>query len=262
MAQPPIRFDDGAAYERQMGVWSRLAGDIFLDWLAPVPARHWIDVGSGSGAFTETIVQRCAPAEMQGIDPSDAQLTFARSRPGALGAVFQQGDAMALPFDDNRFDAAVMALVIFFIPEPAKGVSEMVRVVRPGGLVAAYAWDVLGGHAPNEPVWAEMRAMGLTPSHPPSADASRLDALRGLWSDAGLQRIETRTITVRRGFDSFDAFWQLTAASGAMKATLSAMGPDAVTELRNRVRARLSPDSQGPVAFDSVANAIKGQVPD
>ena len=52
---------------------------------------------------------------------------------------------MALPFERQRFDAAVMALVIFFVPDPAKGVAEMARVVRPGGLVAAYAWDVLGG---------------------------------------------------------------------------------------------------------------------
>jgi len=78
-------------------------------------------------------------------------------------ALFHQGDAMALPFETDRFDAAVMALVIFFVPDPPKGVAEKVRVVRPGGLIAAYAWDVLGGGAPSEPIWAEMRTMGLTP---------------------------------------------------------------------------------------------------
>ena len=59
---------------------------------------------------------------------------------------------MALPFDADRFDAAVMALVIFFVPEPAKGVSEMMRVVRSGGLVAAYVWDVLDGGSPTDPI--------------------------------------------------------------------------------------------------------------
>ncbi len=66
MAEPQIRFDDGAAYERMMGVWSKLAGEIFLDWLAPRSGLRWIDVGCGSGAFTVLIVKRHAPARFRG----------------------------------------------------------------------------------------------------------------------------------------------------------------------------------------------------
>src|ERR1700757_739548 len=55
-----------------------------------------------------------------------------RARPGTAGAIFQQGDAMALPFEAERFDAAVMALTIAFVPDPARAVAEMARVVRPG----------------------------------------------------------------------------------------------------------------------------------
>jgi ubiquinone/menaquinone biosynthesis C-methylase UbiE len=128
-----IRFNDGAAYERMMGAWSKLAGETFLDWLAVRPGLKWIDVGCGNGAFTELIVARNAPAEVQGIDPSDGQLAYARTRSGTAMAEFHQGDAMALPFADRAFDVATMALVIFFVPEPAKGVAEMVRVVAPGG---------------------------------------------------------------------------------------------------------------------------------
>src|SRR5882672_7389748 len=121
MAEHQIRFDDGAAYERMMGAWSRLAGEIFLDWIAPRPGLRWVDVGCGNGAFTELVVERCAPAEVHGIDPSEGQLKYARARPGTRMAEFRQGDAMALPFPDNLFDLAVMALVIFFVPDPAKG---------------------------------------------------------------------------------------------------------------------------------------------
>src|ERR1700760_2535605 len=96
---PVIRFDDGALYERSMGVWSRLAGDVFLDWLAPAPGLRWLDVGAGSGAFAEAVIQSRAPAEVQGIDPSEAQLVFARTR--SPGATFQVADAMALPFRDD-----------------------------------------------------------------------------------------------------------------------------------------------------------------
>src|SRR3974390_2659214 len=103
MSSSSIRFDDGAAYERYMGVWSRRAGEIFLDWLAPPPGLRWLDVGCGNGAFPELIVERCAPAEVQGIDPSQGQLAFARERPAARVAEFLQGDAMALPFSEDRF---------------------------------------------------------------------------------------------------------------------------------------------------------------
>jgi ubiquinone/menaquinone biosynthesis C-methylase UbiE len=120
-----IRFDDGAGYERYMGKWSQLAGDTFLDWLAPAPGLRWLDVGCGNGAFTETLVERCAPASVDGIDPAAGQLAHARARPAARIAQFHQGDAMALPFPDDTFDVAVMPLVIFFVPEPAEGVAEM-----------------------------------------------------------------------------------------------------------------------------------------
>jgi len=90
---------------------------------------------------------------------------------------FRQGDAMALPFLAGRFDAAVMALVVVFVPDPVKGVEEMVRVVRPGGIVATYVWDMVGGGFPLDPILVEMRAMGLAP---PRVDASRLEALQDL----------------------------------------------------------------------------------
>jgi SAM-dependent methyltransferase len=185
MAEHQIRFDDGAAYERMMGAWSRLAGEIFLDWIAPRPGLRWVDVGCGNGAFTELVVERCAPAEVQGIDPSEGQLAYARARPATRMAEFRQGDAMALPFPDNSFDLAVMALVIFFVPDPAKGVAEMVRVVSLGGTVAAYAWDMAGGGFPLQPVQAELLAMGFAPVRPPRSDASKIDALQNLWTVRG-----------------------------------------------------------------------------
>ena len=261
MTQQPIRFDDGAAYERMMGAWSQLVGQVFLDWLSPAMGQRWIDAGCGNGAFTEQLIQRCAPAEAQGIDPSEAQLAFARTRPGAAGAVFLQGDAMVLPFEADRFDAAVMALVIHFVPDPAKGVGEMTRVVRPGGLVAAYVWDALGGGDPMEPIRTEMRALGLTPAAPPSVHASRMEALHGLWTDAGLEGIETRAITVRRSFDSFDNFWKVSTATAGLRPTLDLMEADAIAELMERVRGRLLADGQGRITFGACANAIKGHVP-
>ena len=120
MSQAHIRFDDGKGYEQFMGKWSRPAGEVFLDWLAPAHGLSWIDVGCGNGAFTELLVERCQPLAVHGIDPSEGQLSFARQRPVLAKATFAIGDAGSLAAADNSFDAAVMALVIIFTSDPAK----------------------------------------------------------------------------------------------------------------------------------------------
>jgi SAM-dependent methyltransferase len=260
MTDASIRFNDGAAYERMMGAWSHLAGDVFLDWLAPAPGLAWADVGCGNGAFTELIVQRAAPREVQGVDPSEGQLSYARTRPGTRMATYHLGDAMALPFPDRSFDAAVMALVIFFVPEPARGVAEMARVVAPGGTVAAYAWDMEGGGFPLQPVMQELRAMGFAPPLPPSPDASRIDSLQRLWRDAGLEQIETRRIDVTRRFVDFEDFWAASTSGSTVKPAIAAMTPEVLADLKARVRAHVTEHADGGVSYDAFANAVKGRV--
>jgi ubiquinone/menaquinone biosynthesis C-methylase UbiE len=261
MAEPEIRFVDGAAYEEMMGVWSRFAGEVFLDWLSPHSGLRWIDIGCGNGAFTELLVERCGPVEVQGIDPSEGQLAFARTRPASRLAEFRQGDAMALPFSADRFDAAVMALVIVFVPDPMKGVAEMVRVVVPGGIVATYVWDMVGGGFPLDPILAEMRAMGLKPPQPPQVDACRIEVMRGLWMAAGLEAVETREIAVSRTFSDFDDFWMTNAKSPMLGAMLAAMTSGDVETLKSRVRARLPADSNGHITYGARAQAVKGRRP-
>jgi ubiquinone/menaquinone biosynthesis C-methylase UbiE len=261
MAEPQMRFDDGAMYEKMMGVWSRIAGEVFLDWLKPQAGWRWADVGCGNGAFTELLVDRCAPAAVDGVDPSEGQLKFARTRPAARLATFHHGDAMALPFADKRYDAAVMALVIFFVPEPAKGVAEMVRVVKPGGVVSAYAWDMIGGGVPAEPIQAEMRAMGMKPLWPPHPEVSRIDALRELWTRTGLTAVETREIAVQRPFVDFEDFWQTTVIGPSMAPMVHSLSAADHDKLKQRVRQRLAPGNSGKITFTARANAVKGRVP-
>jgi SAM-dependent methyltransferase len=255
-----IRFQDGGAYENYMGKWSQLAGSLFLDWLEPDPGLRWLDVGCGNGAFTEMIAERCAPASIDGIDPSDAQLAFARARPALGAAAFHQGDAMALPFPDDTFDAAVMPLVIFFVPQPQKGVDEMARVVAPGGLVCAYAWDVAGRGFPYVALVEELEALGHPVPQPPSNDASRIDALIDLWTRAGLKGLETREITVQRTYESFDDYWAIIHGSPSASARLKEMTGAERERLQARLRERLPADSAGRITYGSRANAIKGRV--
>jgi ubiquinone/menaquinone biosynthesis C-methylase UbiE len=261
MTGPQVRFDDGAAYERMMGIWSRRVGEIFLDWLRLPTGQKCVDIGCGNGAFTEMLVERCAPVEVQGIDPSPEQIAFARARHTAKVAEFRLGDAMALPFPDNRFDAATMALVIFFVPEPARGVAEMVRVIRPGGIVAAYAWDMLGGGFPMEPILSEIRALGQKTLGPPSPEASRMESLRELWTTARLEVVETRKITVQRTFANFDDYWTTSTLSGSVRPTVAALSPGDMELVKSRVSAKLPADATGRITYSSFANAVKGRVP-
>ncbi len=261
MATNQIRFADGAAYERYMGKWSQLSGETFLDWLAPESGLRWLDVGCGNGAFTEMIVERCAPVSVVGIDPSEAQLAYARTRASARLAQFRQGDAMALPFPDNAFDVAVMPLVIFFVTDPAKAIAEMARVVCARGMVTAYAWDMNGGGFPYDALQSEMRELGATVPVPPSSNASGTDAMLDLWTGAGLQAVETREITVQRTFADFDDYWTTVLGGPSVGPGLAAMAAEDLTRLKTQMRAQLPADVSGSITYSARANAVKGCVP-
>ena len=260
MSDQQIRFDDGAGYEQMMGKWSRIAGDIFLDWVAPRPGLEWLDVGCGNGAFTELLVDRCAPKSVRGMDVSEAQIAYARTRHIAGIAEFQIASAMDLPYADASADAAVMALVLFFVPKPAIGVAEMVRVIRPGGLVCAYAWDIEGGGFPMQKVFASMREHGLTPTLPPSASAANIDAMRAVWEGAGLLQVETRQIRVRRRFADFEEFWQACLLGGGTRAALDKLPPAELQTIKESSRAKAGVAGGDGLWVDAWANAVTGVV--
>ena len=258
MTAPGQMFADGAAYERMMGRWSRLVGEQFLDWLGPAKGLRWLDVGCGNGAFTETLIERCAPTSVTAVDPSEGQLAYARTRPGAKLAEFRLGDAQALPLGDDSFDAAAMALVITFVPDPPKAVAEMARVVRAGGTVATYMWDPVG--IPLQPMREAMSELGLPPVSSPGH--GRLEALQAFWQGAGLQSIETREIRIPVSFASFDDFWTSNAVPiGPQGQAFKQMSTATLEQLRSRLRERLPIDSQGRIAYEAFANAVKGRVP-
>ena len=103
----------------------------------------------------------CAPSYLAGVDPSEDQLAFAQQQSSLKAAEFRKADAMELPFGENEFDAATMALVLFFVPEPRRGVAEMLRVTRPSASISAYVWDIHNGGFPPEPIKAQLQKMGV-----------------------------------------------------------------------------------------------------
>jgi SAM-dependent methyltransferase len=252
-----IKFQDGESYEQWMGIWSQLIGDQFLEWLSPEEDQRWIDIGCGNGTFTEQIYNSHSPKEIQALDPSQEQIDFALQRIRSDNVSFQVGDAMNLPFEANRFDYATMALVLFFVPDPAAGAMEMVRVTKREGSVSAYVWDVLEGGLPNEVISAQLRQLDIAYPMAPSAEVSRMGQLHETWVDAGLNNIETKQISVHRTFDNFQEFWDITTLSPSIGPIVKSR-PDMSNRIKLMTQEALEVDDTEPVTIHGFANAIKG----
>lgn len=260
MAQD-TNFTDGAAYERFMGRWTRAVGTIFLDWIAPPDHVRWLDIGCGTGVFTELVLDTCSPATMVAVDPSEAQIELARSKLVAQRADFRVVDAQSLPFPDGVFDVVASALVINFIPDRPRALAEMRRVTHPGGMVAGYVWDFAAGLGPNASIRSGLGRIGAKPPPVPGTEDSRLEAMSSLFAGAGLKDIATRTIDVRMSFPDFDDFWRKqTPAFNPTGKAVAALSETDREKLIDVVRASLPAAPDGSITFSARANAIKARV--
>lgn len=257
-AAPPFVFDDGAAYELMIGRWSALVAQPFLEWLALPHGLAWLDDGCGDGSFTESLVLHQRPASVVGVDPAPAQLSYARQRVATAAVRFMEGDAQALPLPDASVDAAVMALVLFFLPDPPQGIRELVRVVKVGGTIAAYHWDLAGGGFPLRPILDAVHAEGYRSQPPPSAWTAALQASEDLWRNAGLSDVQTRQFEVSRSFDNFDHYWRTADGSPRLRELFATLSSPAMQRLRACAREKIGGAGDGPFVLKAKANAVKG----
>ena len=137
-------WESGVSYEPYVGRWSRLVAREFLPWLDVPAGGRWLDVGCGTGALSQTIIESTAPGAVTGVDRSDGYVAFAREHVRDARAQFEVGDAEALPVETGAYDVVVSGLVLNFVPRPHQFVAEMTRATRSDGVVAAYVWDYAG----------------------------------------------------------------------------------------------------------------------
>ncbi len=254
-------FTDGEAYERSTGQWSRAVGDIFLDWLSLPGNLRWLDVGCGTGVLMELILQRCAPRTISAIDPSTDQIEYAKSRLWAESIDCQVADAKDLPFDDNSFDAAVMALVIAFVGDQQRAIKEMRRVVQPGGTIATYIWDIPGGGHFQQPIREAIKSMGVDVPPNKTDDSTRSEALVDLFQSVGLDGVYGHTIEIQLEFPNFEDYWDSqTGISNATVLHIRAMSDADVERLKALLRTSLPADTFGRISYPARCNAVRGLV--
>jgi SAM-dependent methyltransferase len=260
MQEIRVSFDDADAYERYMGRWSRAVGDKFLAWLELPKHARWLDVGCGSGAFCELVVGRCAPSALSGIDPSPAQVEFARRR--LPQADIRVADSMDLPFREGEFDVVASALVLHFIPDRAKAFAEMKRVTRREGMVAGYTWErsPVSDFAPYAPMLEGLKSIGVEPMRSPTVPEQRLDGLRATAEAASLRELALTQIEVRQRFRDFDEYWDVqTLPVSPVGRTVAGLSDEQRVRLRETMRAALPIAEDGSITYPARAVAFKAR---
>jgi ubiquinone/menaquinone biosynthesis C-methylase UbiE len=262
MPEVTVVFDAADQYEQVMGEWSRGAGKMFLDWLSPRPGLRWLDVGCGTGAFSEVIMATASPQRLMGVDPASAQIASAEKK--IPTAEWRVADAMNLPLEDDMYDLAVSALVLNFIPDPGKAVEEMRRVLCKDGIVAGYLWErsATEDWSPHSPMERGLQKVGAEVLRPPMKPASSPEGAKELLQSANLSEISVKTIEVKRTFPSFEEYWRvqnlpLTPASKS----IAALSTGRQEMLREVLRDILPISPDGSITYPARAVAFQARKP-
>ncbi|HEV2908505.1 MAG TPA: methyltransferase domain-containing protein [Candidatus Eremiobacteraceae bacterium] len=256
-------FSVPEAYERYIGRWSARLAPGFLSFAGARDGERLLDVGCGTGSLSLALAAAAPSAEIEGIDPSSPFVEYARSRPNAGRIKFSVGDAQALPYPDNAFDRSLAMLVFNFIPDPAKGLSEMRRVTRSGGVVATAVWDHFGGMKMLRTFWSVVDEID------PTADGENQptfakDSMYEMFVHGGLQDVRAEELWISTDFASFDDYWSpFLGGQGPGGRYVASLTPERREVLRQALRERVlgsKPDEA--FSFGARAWAVRGVVPE
>lgn len=259
---PQDVWASGNSYEPYVGRWSRLVAQKFIRWLAVPENSRWLDVGCGTGALSQTILELANPKDVKGIDSSEGYVEFIRNKINLPQAEFEVGDAQSLPVDSEAYDAAVSGLVLNFVPQPNRMIAEMKRAVCRGGTVALYVWDYAGKIQFMRHFWnaaAALDPFAQTLDEGRRFPICRPEALTKLFLDAGLANMETYPIDVSTDFKDFDDYWlPFLGGQGPAPSYTMSLSEERRAQLRERLYNSLPFALDGSIPLVARAWAVKG----
>ncbi len=231
-------FTAADAYDRFMGRYSRLLSPQLADFAGIDAGQRVLDVGCGPGALTAELVARVGAASVSAVDPSEPFVIAAGERFPDVDV--RVAAAEALPFADGAFDVTLAQLVVHFMADPVAGLTEMRRVTRPGGVVAACVWDHAGGRGPLGVFWDAARGLDSSLTDESALPGVREGHLSELFAAAGLRDVTDGALDVSIEHPTFEDWWEpYTEGVGPAGAYVASLDETRRVELRERCRSLL-----------------------
>jgi len=204
-----------------------------------------------------------SPTSVLGIDPSESHISFARSNVQDTRAAFSVGTAGAIQLPEESFGCIVSGLVLNFVSDPVGAISEMNRLIRKGGIIAAYVWDYADRMELIRYFWDT--AVSLDNSAGALHEGKRFplcrpDALKELFVHGDLQDVEVRSIDVPTRFGNFEDYWQpFLGGQGPAPGYAMSLSEERRKLLRDRIHATLPVAPDGSIDLVARAWAIQGR---
>jgi ubiquinone/menaquinone biosynthesis C-methylase UbiE len=243
-------------YARGVGRYADALAAAMLDHLDLREGDRALDVGCGPGAALAALAERLGPDHVAGVEPSEPFADLARQR--VPGADVRVGAAESLPFEDDEFDVVISQLVVNFMSDAPRGVSEMARVAS--RTVASCVWDYAGEMQMLRTFWDA--ALEIDPDAPDEARTmpwTTPEELEELWTKAGLRHVEVGELLVSAEYENFDDYWSPfpsgLAPTGAYYVSLA---PDQQEAFREACFRRLG-EPAGPFELTARAWIVLGQ---
>ena len=254
--------DDSSSYERFMGRWSRRIAPCLVTFAGVADGDRVLDIGSGTGALATAVLNAAPTTRVVGVDLASPYLEKAREELEGERASFQEGDAQDLSFTDDTFDKTLSLIAFNFISNPGRALDEMIRVTKPGGVIAAAVWDYGEGMEMLRLFWDE--AVALDPASEPEDERHmplcRAGELAALWREHVLTDVEETSLIIELPFASFDDYWApFLEGQGPAGSYVASLGDDHKQALERRLRDRLlDTDGDRPFELSARAWATKG----